>query len=220
MAILSPTAQTQVEQALVSDGLLTALELDDYKKKAEAAKQPLLGLLVQEGKITDEQLTKALADASNLPYVNLTNAQVSKNVLGGKSDTSAQAVPPDVDNARLALDALPTIYDYPATIASLTKILTDDGIGSPSITGTDQSTTIKDDPTSDPSPIKITLGISGTGNYSSVRNVLRDLERSIRPFDVTSLSLSGTENNLTLNASVDTYFQPAKVLGITPKEVR
>lgn len=82
MAILSPTAQTQVEQALVSDGLLTALELDDYKKKAEAAKQPLLGLLVREGKITDEQLTKALADASNLPYVNLTNAQVSKNVLG------------------------------------------------------------------------------------------------------------------------------------------
>lgn len=170
----------------------------------------------------DKQLKTNLSNSSTLTdqYASLFENSDPSNALGGKSDTSAQAVPPDVDNARLALDALPTIYDYPATIASLTKILTDDGIGTPSITGTDQSTTIKDDPTSAPSPIKITLGISGTGNYTSVRNVLRDLERSIRPFDVTSLSLSGTEGNLTLNASVDTYFQPAKVLGITPKEVR
>ncbi|HVX58889.1 MAG TPA: GspE/PulE family protein [Candidatus Saccharimonadales bacterium] len=82
MPILSPDAQTHVEQTLVSDGLITALELADYKKKAAATNQPVFSLMMQEGKFTDEQLTKALASAANLPYVNLTSAQVNKEVLG------------------------------------------------------------------------------------------------------------------------------------------
>jgi type IV pilus assembly protein PilB len=82
MTILSPDAQAHVEEALVTDGLLTDSELAGYKKKAETAGQPVFSLLIQEGRITDEQLTKVLADASNLPYVNLMNAQVNKEVLG------------------------------------------------------------------------------------------------------------------------------------------
>lgn len=169
-----------------------------------------------------KQLNANLTNAQTLSaqYSSLFESSDPQNVLGGQNDSSRQAVPPNVDNARLALDALPTIYDYPATLASLTKILTDDGIGAPNITGTDQSSTISNDPSSSPSPVKISLGITGTGNYVSVKNVLKDLERSIRPFDVTTLQLSGSEAHLTLNATVVTYFQPAKVLGITPKEVR
>jgi hypothetical protein len=171
---------------------------------------------------SSKQLDTNLSRASTLTaqYSSLFENSDPANALGGKNDTSANAVPPNVDNARLAIDAMPTIYDYPATVASLTKILTDDGITAPSITGTDQTGTIKSDPSSDPQPVTITIGITGTGNYNAVQKVLKDLERSIRPFDVTHLQLAGSEAHLTLTATVNTYFQPAKVLGITPKEVR
>lgn len=170
----------------------------------------------------NKQLDTNLKNASTLEnqYSSLFENTDPSNVLGGKNDTSAQAVPPNIDNARLALDALPSIYDYPATVASLTKILIDDGLTTPNITGTDQTGTVSSAASSSPAPVAIAMGFTGTGNYRSVQKVLSDLERSVRPFDVTTVQLSGTETQLTINASLTTYFQPAKVLGITPKEIK
>ncbi|HEU5004986.1 MAG TPA: hypothetical protein VFT49_02800 [Candidatus Saccharimonadales bacterium] len=177
---------------------------------------------ISAGNKASKQLDANLTRAALLStqYSSLFENTDPQNVLGGKNDSSAQAIPPNIDNARIAIDALPTMYDYPATLASITKILTDDGIGSPNITGTDQTSTIKNDPLANPQPVAISLGITGSGNYASIQNVLKDLERSIRPFDVTSLQLAGTENNLSLNANVTTYFQPAKTLGITPEAIK
>ncbi len=193
-----------------------------YSSKTLLSKTLYQQRVISAGHKASTQLDTNLKNAATLStqYSSLFENTDPQNVLGGKNDSSTTAIPPNVDNARLALDALPTMYDYPATIASLTKILTQDGITTPSITGTDQTTTISSQPSSNPQPVAITIGISGTGNYTSVQNVLKDLERSIRPFDVTSLQLSGTETNLSLNASVTTYFQPAKTLGITPKEIK
>lgn len=170
----------------------------------------------------NKQLDINLKNSSTLStqYSSLFENSDPSNVLGGKSDTSTQAVPPNIDNARIALDALPSIYDYPATVASLTKILTDDGITTPNITGTDQTGTVSNAVSSSPEPVAIVMGFTGTGSYRAVQKVLSDLERSIRPFDVTSVQLSGSETQLTINASLTTYFQPAKVLGITPKEIK
>ncbi|HVX58887.1 MAG TPA: hypothetical protein VG964_04135, partial [Candidatus Saccharimonadales bacterium] len=91
---------------------------------------------------------------------------------------------------------------------------------SPNITGTDQTGTVSNSSSSSPQPVTIAMGFTGTGTYKAVQKVLSDLEHSIRPFDVTSVQLSGTESHLTITASLNTYFQPAKVLGITPQEVR
>jgi len=142
------------------------------------------------------------------------------NILGGKNDSSAQAVPPNIDNARLALDALPITYDYPALIASLTKIMTDNGLSAPTITGTDQTATTNSQPTDSPQPVMITVTISGNGTSNAVSNVLNSLEKSIRPFDVTNLQISGTGSQLGLTASINAYFQPAKTLGITQEKMR
>lgn len=167
------------------------------------------------------QINQDIKNASNLSsqYSGLFENSNPINFLGGTSDTSSQAVPPNIDNARLALDALPTTYDYPALLAQVTKILTNKAISSPNISGTDQSALTSSIPTANPAPVAIKLSISGVGNYSTVQSVLRDLERSIRPFDVTNLQLSGTENNLTFTANVTTYFQPAKVLSISESSV-
>ncbi len=81
MNLLSPAAQTKVEELLVTDGVIDELELAKFRRDAKQAKQPLVSLLVNSGRISDEQLTKALAETSNLPYVNLSTVHVERKVL-------------------------------------------------------------------------------------------------------------------------------------------
>jgi type IV pilus assembly protein PilB len=81
MSVLSSATQTQVEEQLVADKLLTAAKLKDLKAKAEEQKKPLLSLLVTDGIITDEQLTKTIAQATHVPYVNLTDVQIEASIL-------------------------------------------------------------------------------------------------------------------------------------------
>ncbi|HVO86107.1 MAG TPA: hypothetical protein VMT23_00025 [Candidatus Binatia bacterium] len=140
----------------------------------------------------------------------------STEVVNGQTIVTA---PPDGDNGRIVTDALPTLYNFPALLTSVSKILSDDSIGSPSIGGTDQSTTADNSPSDKPAPIKIDLTISGSGTYSGSEKLIKDLERSIRPFDVTHLTLTGNESNLTVDLNVSTYYQPAKTVNITSKEI-
>lgn len=81
MNILSPTTQQHVEESLVSDGLLSKPELDNLKEIARKKSLPIFGVLIEDGHITDEQLTKALARASKIPYVNLSNARIDPKIL-------------------------------------------------------------------------------------------------------------------------------------------
>lgn len=81
MNILTPTTQQHVEENLVDDGLITKDELKLLKSKAQNTHQPILALLMEEGHITDEQLTKALAKANQVPYVNLSEARIDQKVL-------------------------------------------------------------------------------------------------------------------------------------------
>lgn len=81
MNVLSPTIQEHVEETLVADGLLSESQLEELKNKAQKKEQPVFSLLLEEGHITDEQLTKTLAKVSKVPYVNLTNAYVDPKTL-------------------------------------------------------------------------------------------------------------------------------------------
>jgi type IV pilus assembly protein PilB len=81
MSVLSSTTQKQVEDKLVVDGLISAEKLKEVKEKAKADSAPLFGVLVHEGFITNESLTKTIASVTKLPYVNLLNAQVDANTL-------------------------------------------------------------------------------------------------------------------------------------------
>src|ERR1700733_14369925 len=81
MNILSPDAQREVEDVLVTDGLLTETELEKLKDEASHSHMPIFGLLIKEGHITDEQLTKALAAVSKVPYVNLSKAHIDLKML-------------------------------------------------------------------------------------------------------------------------------------------
>lgn len=81
MSVLSATTEQQVADILVSSGMLPAAKLTEGRQAAKDKKQPLFGYLVKNNYITDEQLTKANAEVTKVPYVNLTNARVDAKVL-------------------------------------------------------------------------------------------------------------------------------------------
>lgn len=167
-----------------------------------------------------KQLEANAASASTLATQFEVFDKTNPNVIGGKYTTDANALPPDGDSARIILDALPTRYDFPALISSVSKILSNSAIANPGIGGSDQSASIEASPSPKPQPVPIQLSISGVSSYGGLHNLIKDFERSIRPYDVTSLQLRGSAGSLTIAADLTTYFQPAKTLSSDTKEVK
>jgi len=81
VSVLSAATQQQVEDNLIKGKVIEQKKLDELRKKAEEEKTPLLSLLVSSGAVTDEVLTKAVAEVSKVPYVNLTTAHVDPKIL-------------------------------------------------------------------------------------------------------------------------------------------
>ncbi len=81
MNVLSANIQEKVEEILLADGKLTEVVLENIKDKSAKQGEPLFRLLLSEGHITDEQLTKALAQVNGLPYVNLSQAKIDPETL-------------------------------------------------------------------------------------------------------------------------------------------
>lgn len=81
MSVLSEDTQQSVQDSLIKDGVITVKKLNEAKQKAEAEHTPLITMLVKGGYVTNEQLTKYIAHANNLPYVNLKDAYVEQSAL-------------------------------------------------------------------------------------------------------------------------------------------
>lgn len=81
MNLISPVTQSKVEEVLVADRVISGIELEKFRRDAKQAKQPLVSLLVNSGRVSDEQLTRALAEVNNLPYVNLSSVHVETKIL-------------------------------------------------------------------------------------------------------------------------------------------
>jgi type IV pilus assembly protein PilB len=81
MSVLSAVTQKQVEDKLTADGLITADKLTLLKQKSAHDSVPFFTLLVQDGIVSNETLTKTIATVTKVPYVNLTTARVDPEVL-------------------------------------------------------------------------------------------------------------------------------------------
>ena len=140
------------------------------------------------------------------------------NVLGGAVKGNSNL---DGDNARIVLDALPSTYDAPALATSIEKVMTGRTMTINSISVTDDPTTNSDAPQAEPQAKPVAFSFIGTSNYQTSKQLLQDFERSIRPFDVNTLEISGTDNELKLTVTMTTYFQPARSLDLqATKEVK
>jgi hypothetical protein len=142
----------------------------------------------------------------------------STNIIGGNPKGTG---PQDGTNDKIILDSLPSRYDYPALATSLENILTQQTVEIQSITGTDDAAAQAGDqtstePQSQPMPFQVTVA----GSYGAIQNVVGAFERSVRPFRIQTLELSGDQSKLTLTIGAQTFWQPAKSLTIRTKVIK
>lgn len=178
------------------------------------------GLYQRRALHTERQIADTLKNnytaAKNLRTQYDVFLQQNPNVIGGNSNGNG---PSDGDNPRIVLDALPSKYDVPALGSSLEKILSGRGVTFNSLTVSDDPSSNSDQPQSQPQSKPITFSFEGTTNYSSAMKLMQDFERSIRPFDLNTLEIDGTDKAMKLTVGMTTYFEPAKSLDLTATQV-
>jgi Tfp pilus assembly protein PilO len=121
-------------------------------------------------------------------------------------------------NSKLALNALPTKYDFPAVAASIEKIVLDGGYKLESFRGSDSVKDVQE--SSSPEPKEISFQVEISGNYEAIKKFTDDLLRSIRPFRIDKMEISGVDNKMKANYKITTYYQPPVVLEFPTKVVK
>lgn len=81
MSVLSTTTQKQVEDDLIEQGLITAEVLEHLHEQSDAEGTPIFSLLISDGGISEEDLTRTTAKITKVPYVNLSDARIDADVL-------------------------------------------------------------------------------------------------------------------------------------------
>jgi len=141
-----------------------------------------------------------------------------QNVLAGNPDGTGDL---DGDNAKIVLDALPSQYDFPALATSLEKLINGQGLTIMGISGTDeevaQSATQAQ---GDPQPVEMPFQIQVSGSYDSIQSLIDVFKRSIRPFQIKKVEISGDEGSMTATIEAKTFYQPEKTLNIRTEVVR
>lgn len=142
----------------------------------------------------------------------------SQNVLGGNPQGTG---PQDGDNAKLVLDALPSKYDFPALATSVDQLAKSQGLAVESISGNDDEVAQAENKSSaEPIPVEMPFQMAANGNYQQVQSLVSAFDRSIRPFQIQKLQISGGQSNMSVQVEAKTYYQPAKNFNILKKEVK
>ena len=81
MSILSAGVQKQVEKAIIDQGVISSDKFIKVKQEAETKEEPLLSAMIAGGYISNETLTKLIANVTKMPYVNLTNSTIDPKIL-------------------------------------------------------------------------------------------------------------------------------------------
>lgn len=193
-ALLAFTTFITVACLVVSKNLLAQ---NSYQQKVIGEREKSL-----------KQLKANVSAANNLVVAYKALDAAPESVIGTKDK-----------NAKIILDALPSKYDFPALATSLEKILVSGGYTIESITGSDQETSAEQNSAS-PQPIEIPFQIGARGNYAAIQKLVADFERSIRPFVISTVELSGSDAAVKIGIEAKTFYQPEKNLDIQTKVVK
>lgn len=223
MAIHFSTKRLQISKANARIVAIIALSAFVTTFSLVASRALLSQRAYQERVITEKQ------NAADQLHENIRAIDNLKNSYAGFVSSSANIIGGDPggggdrggDNAKIILDALPSKYDFPALYSSIEKLLVERNFEVSSFTGTDDELTqAAEAESTDSSPKEIPFEVTINSDYNSLSTLLPVLERSIRPIHVTSLVFSGEDAATQLVISAKTYYQPAKSLDITTREVR
>ncbi len=153
--------------------------------------------------------------------------QLEKNISATKEleaqyiafDTSPESIIGNSDsNSKVVLNSLPSKYDFPALATSLEGLLNTSGVTISSITGTDDQVTAEQSSTS-PKPTEIPFTVSAKGSYASVQTLIKNIERSTRPIKINTINFTGTDNDISVEITGVTYYQPLKMIDLNKKVV-
>lgn len=163
------------------------------------------------------QLEANIVAANQLTAAYQTFVSTSTNVLGGNPQGTGDK---DGDNAKIILDALPSQYDFPALASSLEKILTSNNLKIDSITGTDDEIAQGQPHEDGLQPIEIPFTIAVTTNVDGAKNLVSVLQRSIRPINIRSIQITGSNSDLKVTIDAVTYYQPQKTVDIKTEVIQ
>jgi len=144
-------------------------------------------------------------------------ASVRENVLGGNASGTADK---DGENARIVLDALPSKYDFPALATSIYKLLGSNGYKIDSMTGTDDEVAQSASESGDASvAVDIPFTVSVTASSSNTKQLLALFEKSIRPVQISKISIKGQTDGVKISIDGKTYFKPQKKFNVKTEKV-
>ena len=217
---LANTKRLQIDKANATVVVLASVAafivtFSFFATKALLSQRAYQGRVIKEKNTAYHQLESNIkaTDSLTTSYSNFVSQKI--NVIGGSKTGGGDS---DGDNTKIILDALPSKYDFPALATSIEKLLKSGDFKLDSISGSDDELNQK--ATASSGLVEIPFNISVTGSYVGVNKALSLLERSIRPFQVDSLSFGGADAKITLSVKGRTFYQPEKSLKITTKEVK
>lgn len=160
----------------------------------------------EKGKIIDDYNTSL----KNLPTLNSTVVELAENenleVVGRKREVQCEAIEGNVNELfvdveslrecsalRVIPDALPATRNTEALLASLNKVFITAGINPEQLSPSDSSGSSPVDGV-DIIPVKLSVA----GDSSAVRSLLDSIERSIRTFEMTTVSIEWRNNGAIL----------------------
>jgi hypothetical protein len=186
------------------------------------------GRVISKSKVALSQLkadvsaTQSLTTSYETFENNITNtncgATTPTNIICGNPTASG---PQDGDNAKIVLDALPSVYDFPALTTSIENTINSDGASIDGLTGIDEQVAQQStQPSGTPQPVAMPFQVSVAGSYSQVQNLISLFEHSIRPIQMQTITLSGDQSDISATITAQTYYQPAKALNISEEAVK
>jgi type IV pilus assembly protein PilB len=81
MSVLVGNTQKLVEDDLVNRSVIDHSLLQTVHKKSEASGEPFMAVLLADGHVSEEELTKSIANVTKVPYVDLSDARVNPKTL-------------------------------------------------------------------------------------------------------------------------------------------
>lgn len=167
--------------------------------------------IISKKKAAVSQLKENISARDSLVSSYKSFVNTPQNVLGGNpTGTGAQ----DGDNSKLVLDALPSKYDFPALATSLEKMITAQNLSIQSITGTDEEATQQTQAEGAPQAVEMPFEVQVSGSYDSIKGLIDSFGKSIRPFQIQKVELSGGQSSMTATISAKTFYQPEKTFKV------
>lgn len=148
--------------------------------------------------------SKVISEAESARDQAVSNQEAIKSLQSSLSNLEAGDF-----TSKEVLDALPSKYDYPALFTSVDKIVLQNGLNLASYSHDDISATAESE-ASLPAPVELPLSISVEGSYANLQKLIDQLEKSIRPFQVTHITISGANDKMRASIEMSTYYQPSE----------